>query len=91
MLAALLVALAIVMSITSETPFLAYELATKMNHADRIEWYRMRDEKNNTRYIINFYDIDRDDDRRISNQLFEKSRQLEAQRAERIKNNMERN
>lgn len=91
MLAALLVALAIVMSITSETPFLAYELATKMNHADRIEWYRMRDEKNNTRYIINFYDIDRDDDRRISNQLFEKSRQLEAQRAERIKNNMDRN
>ena len=85
MLAALLVALAIVMSITSETPFLAYELATKMNHADR------RDEKNNTRYIINFYDIDRDDDRRISNQLFEKSRQLEAQRAERIKNNMDRN
>jgi len=55
MLAALLVALAIVMSITSKTPFLAYELATKMNHADRIEWYRMRDEKNNTRYIINFY------------------------------------
>ena len=91
MLAALLVALAIVMSMTSETPFLAYELATKMNHADRIEWYRMRDEKNNTRYIINFYDIDRDDDRRISNQLFEKSRQLEAQRAERIKNNMDRN
>jgi len=91
MLAALLVALAIVMSITSKTPFLAYELATKMNHADRIEWYRMRDEKNNTRYIINFYDIDRDDDRRISNQLFEKSRQLEAQRAERIKNNMDRN
>jgi len=75
MLAALLVALAIVMSITSKTPFLAYELATKMNHADRIEWYRMRDEKNNT----------------ISNQLFEKSRQLEAQRAERIKNNMDRN
>ena len=91
MLAAFLVALYIGMSMTSETPFLAYELATKMNHADRIEWYRMRDEKNNTRYIINFYDIDRDDDRRISNQLFEKSRQLEAQRAERIKNNMDRN
>ena len=91
MLAALLVALSIGMSMTSDPPFLAYELATKMNHADRIEWYRMRDEKNNTRYIINFYDIDRDDDRRISNQLFEKSRQLEAQRAERIKNNMDRN
>ena len=53
MLAALLVALSIGMSMTSETPFLAYELATKMNHADRIEWHRMRDEKNNTRYIIN--------------------------------------
>ena len=91
MLAAFLVVLYIGMSMTSETPFLAYEIATKMNHADRIEWYRMRDEKNNTRYIINFYDIDRDDDRRISNQLFEKSRQLEAQRAERIKNNMDRN
>ena len=91
MLAAFLVVLYIGMSMTSETPFLAYELATKINHADRIEWYRMRDEKNNTRYIINLYDIDRDDDRRIYNQLFEKSRQLEAQRAERIKNNMERN
>lgn len=91
MLAAFLVVLYISMSMTSETPFLAYELATKINHADRIEWYRMRDEKNNTRYIINLYDIDRDDDRRIYNQLFEKSRQLEAQRAERIKNNMERN
>ncbi len=91
MLAAFLVALYIGMSMTSETPFLAYELATKINRADRIEWYRMRDEKNNTRYIINLYDIDRDDDRRIYNQLFEKSRQLEAQRAERIKNNMERN
>ena len=91
MIAALLLALSIGMSMTSETPFLAYELATKMNHADRMEWHRMRDEKNNTRYIINFYDIDADDDRRISNQLFEKSRQLEAQRAERIKNNMDRN
>ena len=91
MLATFLIVLSIGMSMTSETPFLAYELATKMNHADRIEWYRMRDEKNNTRYIINLYDIDRDDDRRIYNQLFEKSRQLEAQRAERIKNNMERN
>ena len=91
MLAAFLIVLSIGMSMTSETPFLAYELATEINRADRIEWVRMRDEKNNTRYIINLYDIDRDDDRRIANQLFEKSRQLEAQRAERIKNNMERN
>ena len=91
MLAAFLIVLSIGMSMTSETPFLAYELATKMNHADRIEWVRMRDEKNNTRYIINLYDIDRDDDRRIYNQLFEKSRQLEIDRANRIKNNMERN
>jgi len=91
MLAALLLSLSIGMSMTSETPFLAYELATKINHADRIEWDRMRDEKNNTRYIINLYDIDEDDDRRIANQLFQKAHQLEVQRAERIKDNMGRN
>lgn len=91
MLAALLLSLSIGMSMTSETPFLAYELATKINHADRIEWDRMRDEKNNTRYIINLYDIDEDDDRRIANQLFKNAHQLEVQRAERIKNNMDRN
>ena len=91
MIAALLLVLSIGMSMTSETPFLAYELATKINHADRIEWHRMSDEKNNTRYIINLYGIDQDDDRRIANQLFQKSRQLEIDRANRIKNNMERN
>ncbi len=91
MLAAFLIVLSIGMSMTSETPFLAYELATKINHADRIEWDWMRDEKNNTRYIINLYDIDEEDDRRIANQLFQQAHKLEVQRTERIKDNMGRN
>ena len=91
MLAALLVALSIGMSMTSETPFLAYELATEINRADRIEWHRMRDEKNHTRYIINLYDIDEDEDRIISDQLYQQALKLKTERANRIKNNMGRN
>lgn len=39
----------------TETPFIAYDLATQMSQSQRIEWSKMTDDDNNIRFTITFY------------------------------------
>jgi hypothetical protein len=39
----------------SETPFLAWDLATNMSRCHRIEWSKMTDDANNVKFIITFH------------------------------------
>lgn len=39
----------------TETPFIAYDLATQMSQSQRIEWSKMTDDDNNVRFTITFY------------------------------------
>lgn len=55
MIPATLLYLAIIMGSLTETPFVAYDLATHMSKAQRIEWTKMTDDQNNVRFTITFY------------------------------------
>jgi hypothetical protein len=55
MLPAALLYMAIIMGSLTETPFVAYDLATHMSKAERIEWTKMTDDQNNVRFTITFY------------------------------------
>jgi len=55
MLPAALLYMAIIMGSLTETPFVAYDLATHMSKAERIEWTKMIDDQNNVRFTITFY------------------------------------
>ena len=39
----------------TETPFIAYDLASQMSQSQRIEWSKMADDDNNVRFTITFY------------------------------------
>ena len=43
------------LSTLTETPFIAWDLATNMCHCQRIEWSKMVDDQNNVRFIITFH------------------------------------
>lgn len=49
--------LVIVLNSLTETPFIAYDLATNMYKCDRIEWVKMRDDDNNVKFVITFYNF----------------------------------
>ena len=55
MLPAALLYMAIILGSLTETPFVAYDLATHMSKAERIEWTKMIDDQNNVRFTITFY------------------------------------
>lgn len=55
MLPATLLYLFIFLGSLTETPFIAYDLATHMSKAERIEWTKMTDDQNNVRFTITFY------------------------------------
>lgn len=55
MLPATLLYLAMFFGSLTETPFIAYDLATHMSKAQRIEWTKMIDDQNNVRFTITFY------------------------------------
>jgi hypothetical protein len=55
MLPAALLYLFIFLGSLTETPFVAYDLATHMSKAERIEWTKMTDDQNNVRFTITFY------------------------------------
>lgn len=38
----------------TETPFLAYELASNMAQCKKFDWTKMEDDENNVRYTITF-------------------------------------
>lgn len=44
-------------STLSETPFLAYELASSMSQCHKIDWVKMEDDNNSIRYVITLYKI----------------------------------
>jgi len=44
-------------SMLSETPFLAYELASSMSQCHKIDWVRMEDENHNIRYTITLHKV----------------------------------
>ena len=46
---------AIALGSLTETPFIAWDLATNMCHCQRIEWSKMIDDENNVRFIITFH------------------------------------
>ena len=60
MIAALLLAMGIASSTITNTPFLAYDLATSMTHCSRIEYVKMEDDQKNIRYIITFHNLPQD-------------------------------
>lgn len=61
MIAALLLAIGIASSTITQTPFLAYDLATSMTHCSRIEYIKMEnDDQKNVRYIITFHNLPKD-------------------------------
>lgn len=43
------------LSTFTETPLIAYDLATNMSHCKRIEWTKMTDDESNVRFIITFH------------------------------------
>jgi hypothetical protein len=43
------------LSSITETPFIAWNLATNMSHCQRIEWTKMTDDESNVRFIITFH------------------------------------
>lgn len=55
MLPAFLLYIAIGLSALTDTPFIAWDLATNMCNCQRIEWSKMIDDENNVRFIITFH------------------------------------
>lgn len=55
MLPATFLYLAMICGSLTETPFIAYDLATQMSQSQRIEWSKMTDDDNNIRFTITFY------------------------------------
>ena len=49
--------LAIILASTTETPFIAWDLATNMSNCHRIEWVKMKDDDNNVKFIITFHNM----------------------------------
>lgn len=47
--------MAMAFSSMTDTPFIAWELATNMCHCQRIEWSKMVDDDSNVRFIITFH------------------------------------
>lgn len=43
------------LSTMTETPFIAWDLATNMSRSDRIEWSKMVDDANNVKFVITFH------------------------------------
>lgn len=55
MLLAALLYIGMFFSSFTETPFIAYDLATHMSKSERIEWTKMTDDTGNVRFTITFY------------------------------------
>jgi hypothetical protein len=55
MLPAAFLYLAMAFGSLTETPLIAYDLATNMSQAKRIEWTKMTDDNGNVRFTITFY------------------------------------
>jgi hypothetical protein len=55
MLPTFLLYVAMGLSTLTETPFIAYDLATNMCQCQRIEWAKMTDDSGNVRFIITFH------------------------------------
>jgi hypothetical protein len=55
MLPAALLYLAMALGSLTETPFVAYDLATHMSRSQRIEWTKMTDDNGNVRFTITFH------------------------------------
>ena len=57
MLPAFFLYIAMGLGTISETPFLAWDLATHMCQCYRIEWSKMTDDANNVKFTITFHKI----------------------------------
>lgn len=57
MLPAVFLYLAMICGSLTETPFIAYDLATHMSRSQRVEWSKMTDDNGNVRFIITFHKI----------------------------------
>jgi hypothetical protein len=55
MLPAALLYLAMAFGSLTETPFIAYDLATHMSKSQRVEWSKMTDDTGNVRFTITFH------------------------------------
>lgn len=55
MIPAIFLYTAIALSTMTETPFIAWQLATNMCQCHRIEWSKMVDDQSNVRFIITFH------------------------------------
>lgn len=55
MLPAMFLYLAMICGSLTETPFIAYDLATHMSKAQRVEWTKMTDDSGNVRFTITFH------------------------------------
>jgi hypothetical protein len=55
MLPAIFLYLAVVCGSLTETPFIAFDLATHMSKAQRVEWTKMTDDSGNVRFTITFH------------------------------------
>lgn len=54
MIPAIFLFIAMGASSLTETPFLAYELASNMTQCQKFDWTKMEDDQNNVRYTITF-------------------------------------
>jgi hypothetical protein len=55
MLPAILLYLAMAFGSLTETPYVAYDLATHMSKAQRVEWTKMTDDSGNVKFTITFH------------------------------------
>jgi hypothetical protein len=55
MLPAILLYVAMTCGSLTETPFIAYDLATHMSRSQRVEWTKMTDDNGNVRFTITFH------------------------------------
>lgn len=55
MIVAILLYVSMALSTLSETPFIAWDIATQMSKCQRIEWSKMKDDDNNVKFIITFH------------------------------------
>jgi hypothetical protein len=55
MLPAIFLYLAMICGSLTETPFIAYDLATHMSKSQRVEWTKMTDDSGNVRFTITFH------------------------------------
>ena len=55
MLPAMFLYLAMICGSLTETPFIAYDLATHMSRSQRVEWTKMTDDDGNVRFTITFH------------------------------------